>query len=404
MKKIELDIIFDLVVCFLVFSLSISQALPNIFLALATLIIFFRKKKKNKIPKAYLIILILFFLFTVTKALIYNSFLQNIEEYKHLLVLIISSVLIFKVKDIYLIVRGYVYGIVSIVLFTYGKIVVFYLKHNNLPFDNSSEIHNLLSIHRPYLGFMCFSAIVLIFFLINNVDSISIKKRIHFILGILIFSFLYLIVARLSLILAIGYIICRIILTLRLSKTKIISSFFFVTLLALFFLLSNNNFKKRFHVQGSISQTVDTFIDYEPRFVIWHCSLNQFKQKDFSFLLGYNNRAQIIENLISCYQESIQKKSKREYYLKSKFNTHNQLIDIFLDGGLISLSLFLLLIFIACYSLKNNFDIFFLIGGLLLFLFIENLFHRQLGVFLFGILVPLLFRISNIKKNKIYTK
>ena len=402
MKKIELDVVFDLVICFLVFSVSISTALPNIFLALATLIFFFKNKYKQL--NAYLIILILFSLFTTIKALIFGSFLQNIQEYKNLLILIITSLLIFKVKDIYLIVRSYVYGIALIVLFTYGKIVVFYLKHNNLPFDNSSEIHNLLSIHRPYLGFMCFSAIVLIFFLINNVDSISIKKRIHFILGIVIFSFLYLIVARLSLILAIVYIICRIILTLRLSKIKIISSFLFVTFLALFFLLSNNNFKKRFYVQSSINQTIDTFIDYEPRFVIWNCSLNQIKQKDFSFLLGYKNRAQIIENLISCYQESIQKKSKREYYLKSKFNTHNQLIDIFLDGGLISLSLFLLLIFVSCYSLKNNFDIFFLIGGLLLFLFIENLFHRQLGVFLFGFLPPILFIVSNFDKNKIYRK
>ena len=98
-------------------------------------------------------------------------------------------------------------------------------------------------------------------------------------------------------------------------------------------------------------------------------------------------------NLNDCYNSSISNVSKKEYYSITKFNSHNQFFDIFLDGGVVGTFLFLILFIFSMYSFRNNFDAIFILFSFLLFLVFENIFQRQIGTYLFGIFIPLFHKI-----------
>jgi hypothetical protein len=164
----------------------------------------------------------------------------------------------------------------------------------------------------------------------------------------------------------------------------------------------NKNIKNRFHIKDSYTETIKVLKNQEPRFIIWECSLSQIYDVNFNFLTGYNDRGSIEKKLIACYDSIIENTSKRDYYLKTRFNTHNQFFDILLDGGIIGLGLFLLILFLPLFYFRNNFEAVFFLVGLVIFLGIENLFFRQLGAYLFGIFIPLLYHIITCsKKNEI---
>ena len=396
----KIDYFFDITFALLLFSLSISVAIPNIILGIISLLFIFKKRGKL-FSNNYINLLILFVTYLFIKALFLNSFINNILIYKHLITILISSILIFHVKNIILVIKGYVYGVFLGVLISFGKIFNFYLEYKYFPFGNTSDVENLTLIHRPYLGFMCFIAIVLISFLIAKLEDKN-KKLGYLLLTIIFIVFLFTIVARLALFLSLIFITIKISHYFKLSKIKLLITLCSLTIIISSIFLFNKNIKNRFHIKDSYTETIKVLKNQEPRFVIWKCSLNQIYDINFNFFTGYSDRSIIEEKLTSCYGETIENISKRDYYLKTRFNTHNQFFDIFLDGGIIGLGLFLLLFFPPLFYFRNNFEAVFIVLGLITFLVLENLFFRQLGAYLFGILIPLFYHIIMYsKKNEI---
>ncbi len=396
----KIDYFFDITFALLLFSLSISVAIPNIILGFLFLLFVF-KKKENRLSNTYITLLVLFISYLFIKALLLNSFINNILIYKHLITIFVSSILIFHIKNIMVAIKGYIFGVFLGVLISFGKIFNFYLEYNYFPFGNSSDVENLLLIHRPYFGFMCFIAIVLIPFILSKLESTN-KKLGYLLLTIIFIFFLFTIVARLALILSLIFIAIKIFKYFKLSTIKLLISFCLLTIITSSIFLLNMNIKNRFHIKDSYKETIKVLKNQEPRFVIWECSISQIYDVNFNSLTGYNDRGSIEKKLIACYDSTIENTSKRDYYLKTRFNTHNQFFDILLDLGVIGLGLFLLLLFSPFFYFRNNFEAVFFLFGLVLFLGIENLFFRQLGAYLFGIFIPLFYHITTCsKKNEI---
>jgi O-antigen ligase len=393
----RIDHLFDIVFSILLLSLSISMAVPNILLGVLFLL-FLLKKKKKIFSVLYIKLLGLFVLFIFTKAIFFESFIDNIYLYKHLVVILLLSLLVFNTKNIYSLIKAYVLGVFIGVIISVVNIFNFYLDNNFFPFGNTSQVLDLLLIHRPYFGFMCFVAIVLIYILINKAKSKK-EKKVFLILGIIILGFLFTIVARLSLLLALSYIILRVIMRFKLSKTKLIFAMSLCIFVLAGIFLVNKNIKNRFYIKDSYKETVKVLKNQEPRFVIWNCSLKQLKESEFNIFIGHKNRSEIQDNLTACYNLDIDNVSKRNYYLKTNFNTHNQFVDIFLDGGLIGFVLFTVILLLCCYFFRNNFDAIFILFGMSFFLLVENLFHRQLGVYLFGTFIPLFYKMITVQKE-----
>tara|TARA_B110000238_G_C16136603_1_gene444023 strand:- start:3183 stop:4403 length:1221 start_codon:yes stop_codon:yes gene_type:complete len=398
MRIKRIDHLFDTVFSILLFSLSISMAVPNILLGILLLLFIF-KKKQVTVSKTYVKLLLLFVLYLLFKAVVFNNLIENIQHYKFLIILLILSYLIFNIRDITIVLKGYIFGVFFGVLISVYKIIFYFLEHKILPFGNTSEVQKLILIHRPYFGFMCFLAIVLIDFLLFKIE-IKYKKVAYLFMAILIAIFLYTIVARLSLCLLCVHIIIRVLIYLRLNKTKLIITLLvlLITLIGVFNL--NENIKNRFHIKNSYTETLKVLKNQEPRFVIWECALNQIKKENFNVLFGYKNRRMIQENLNDCYDKKIENVSKKKYYLKTKFNSHNQFIDIFLDGGIVGLCLFLLIFIFSFFIFRGELYALYFLFSILLFLLFEDLFHRQLGVYLFGVFMPLFYKIIILKKNE----
>ena len=396
MRMKRVDHLFDIVFSILLLSLSISMAIPNILLGVLFLLFFFKQKKIFSV--FYVKLLGLFVLFIFTKAIFFQSFINNIYLYKHIAVLLLLSLLVFNIKNINSVIKGYVLGVFLGIIITAINIFNFYLDHNFLPFGNTSQVQDLLLIHRPYFGFMCFISIVLIYGLAKKIKSKK-KRKVYLILGIIILGFLFTIVARLSLLLALAYILIRVIMGFKLSKTKLFFSLSLCIFIVFGLFTINKNIKNRFYIKDSYKETIKVLKNQEPRFVIWNCSLKQLTKSDFNIFVGYKNRNEIQENLTTCYNLDIDNVSKRNYYLRTNFNTHNQFVDIFLDGGLIGFMLFMVILLFCCYFFINNFDGIFILFGMSVFLLVENLFHRQLGVYLFGVFVPLFYKMITVQKE-----
>ena len=387
----RIDNIFDIVFSILLFSLSISIAIPNLVLAVLFFVFLF-KRDKIKVVKWYTKLLFIVVIYIFLKALFFNALVENFSIYKHFLVVLVLSFLIYNIKNIATVIKGSIFGVFLGVMVALFKISNFYFIHKLLPFGNTVEVQDLLLIHRPYFGFMCLITIVLIDVLLPKIKSKK-EKIFYVIIGFIIAVFMYIIVARLSLFLLIIYLIIKTINYLKLSLVKSVLGFLTIFILMFGAFSLNKNIKNRLHIEASYSETIKVLKNQEPRFVIWDCFFSQINNKNFNVYFGYNNRKSIQEELNGCYKERIDNVSKRDYYVDTEFNTHNQFFDIFLEGGILGLSLFLALFMFLVYSFRENFNASFILLSFILFFIFENLFHRQLGAYLFGIFIPLFHKI-----------
>lgn len=391
----KIDKSFDIVFAILLFMLPISVAIPNICLGIL-IILFVFKKRKLVFDDVYIRLLLLFVLFFILKAIFNQVFLDNIDHYKHILTVMILSVLSLNIGDKLLVKRAYLIGIIAVVLYSFFKIGVYYFQYNTLPLGNSQEAKEMLLIHRPYFGFMCFLGIVVASDLMKK-RMVTIEKYVYVSLIFILFLFAYLIVARLSILLILMFLLFKFI-----SSAKKKTALIFLLFVGSFFmaLTFNSNFQKRLHIQSSLEETKKVFSNQEPRVVIWNCVFQDvIPRKEFNLFLGYKNPKNIQISLNDCYESKIENISKRKYYLATEFNTHNQFLDFLLQGGIMGLILFIVLFSYAIYTLRNNPIGILIVVSFFLFCFFENILHRQLGAYLFGIFIPLYFAKTILKEE-----
>lgn len=367
---------YDYALAIMVFFLPLSMAIPNIMLIIATLLFLTFRKIENK---KLIILSSLMVGYVIFKAIIFSYFTENLHYYKNYLLFFLLIVLFSSKYNKKLIKIAFVSGTLTATLISLFNIIVFYIKNNNIPLGNSKAVFDLLLIHRPYLGIMCFISIVML-----SSFKLTNKKTSYFAILLLSF-FLFLIVARLAILLLILFSIYKFFNTPNSKKKYILLIPVFIIAI---FITSTKSIKERFFVEENSTNTIAKIIDYEPRFVIWKCLLNNNFFNNNNLFFGYKNINEIPKRLKLCYGETIQKKSKREYYLDVNFNTHNQFLHFFYLGGVILLLLFFIIIF---YCLRSSITVEYkiIILSLLLFLLVENLFERQYGVYLLGVLLPL---------------
>jgi O-antigen ligase len=104
-------------------------------------------------------------------------------------------------------------------------------------------------------------------------------------------------------------------------------------------------------------------------------------------LFGYGSFKTTKEKLLNCYSESIDEVTKKKWFLKAQYNTHNQFFDFLLAVGILGVILFLIPILLLIYKSRSNRINMSLIIAFLMVCFVENCFHRQLGVYLFGLVL-----------------
>lgn len=386
---------YSLLACVIV--LPFSNALVNIFFALFILLsgIYFFKNKSEYKQDISSILFILLLIYTAINATLQGSLEANIKFWRFFPLLILGFLLTSKTNIIaYNSFKNS--SIITCILFIFYTLyngLKFYINNQYLPLGNGEEINQILILHRPYLGFLIVLNIIFVF---DNIIKGYHKKINYFILLCLI-AYLILISARLSvltvLILASLYLVFYSGFAL---KKKIIFSTSFLCLIITLTLL-NPYFKERTK-QDSIEQ----FIDYEPRFVIWKSVGDILQNEDYNSIFGYGNQKLVEEYLVINYEEIlIDKSSKKEYYLNEKFNTHSQFLDYIMFGGIIGCLLFTIYFIILLIKNKANFINTAIIISFICFFLVENLFQRQLGVYLFIFYISIFLNIKTTDKNNL---
>lgn len=379
---------YDIIVFSLLFTLSFSKALPTIFLGILIPFFFIKIFKKQFLfptGKGYYIFSFLF-LYLIIKSLFNTTISDDISLYSRYLIVIVIPFLFIPVSK-NTIKLGVIISVFTAVLIAVFHIIVYYLSFKSLPLSNGSQVNELLVIERPYFGFVCLIASIICLNLANEFPKY--KKGLYF-LSLFFIVFIFFIAARLSLITVVGLLFVYFSFYSGFSLFKKMLILVVSLGLIILVLLSYKNLSNRFY----ISENIEIIKDYEPRFVIWKCASEIQNEDNFNTFFGGKSNLWIQDQLNQCYFDSIEKETKRDWFLKSQFNTHNQFIGFFLAGGVIGFLLFLLFL-VSLFKASNNFYMLSIVLSISLFFIMENVLHRQFGCYLTAIIISLL-----LKKDK----
>tara|TARA_B100000035_G_scaffold207244_1_gene177279 strand:- start:82 stop:1005 length:924 start_codon:yes stop_codon:yes gene_type:complete len=292
-------------------------------------------------------------------------------------------------------IYGFILGVFISSLITGINIINYYLNSFELLISKSS-VEDLFITQRLYLGFFTVISVILLL----NIYQTSINKvqKHSSLLLIIYFLFvLFLISSRSALI-----ILAVVFLTTTFYQLSSLKSLLLIIVAGLIFstiIFTNKNLSSRFlYSEDSIrSSFVDKIKTHEPRYDIWKFSFQVFKEeKPYFFGIGTFKTQEL---LASKYQLMPIEKRKN-WFIERNFNTHNQYIDIIISYGIIGLLIFLVFVKeIVKFSLKNIHSLN-LVISLFLFLIVENIFHRQLGSFIFALTLVLALFLIKSKNEK----
>ncbi len=376
---------------FFVFLITLfkGSAINNISYVLILIITFLtseRKSFKIKPPKSFkTVILLITICYLIFDLSVLGSFQENTKLLARYLVLFTAPLLFLNAnsesfKKIYLMAYTVFFCL------TIYSIVTNYVTYNAFNFYKfGGNAKDYMFIERLYFGFMSVLASIFI------IDRFKVKIALKYSLLISVLLVIFLIASRFAFFVIFLLLFNQIRKDFKnnISFVKIGVGILFISVLFLLG-LRNEGFKKRLFLN---SNSVENFIlnikINEPRHAIWKSSLTLVKQNDFDKLTGFRSITELRILLVESYKKNVYIKSKRDWFVQKKFNTHNQYLFVFLLNG--GLGLMLLLISLGLLYFYNNLELAKSISFLvILFFLIENPFNRQIGTYLVTICVALI--------------
>ena len=363
----------------LMFFLPLSLLMGNIFLAILFLSILVKKRQKG-LDKTVIIALGVFFTFTLVNGLIATSYSIEQSSYIKILPILLLPFCIatldkstringflFLFFGILIIQVNSIIGIVDYYYFTEGK---------KYALKNYSKVNEILKYERPYLGYFSVLNIIISYLFFKRHK----KTKLAIIIALFSITLIILISARLSIISTI--IIGLMIVFVELNKTKRIIALSGIVVLLLTFFSTNSSLKQRF-----------LKINNDARVVIWKGAINTFIETD-KMIFGSGSQVKTRSKLLEHYKksENFDSLDEKKRFITKNYNTHNQYLNELLRGGFLGLLIFLLPQVLILYSnLKNQENIFgvLLVVSILCFCLVENILDRQIGVYLYAIILSL---------------
>jgi len=385
-------------ICLSIPYMTYAKAFVNIsMIGLFVILIVLCEKHKilEIIQHRYFKVFLIFISFIILFTLFNSSFLVDFSETRKIAQIILLIILFSFVNDKRFLIYGFVSG-VFISSFLSGLNIINYYSNSFEFLMSKSSVEDLFVTQRLYLGyFVVISAILLIYIYQTSINKT--KKFLSLFLISYFLFILFLISSRSALLIAFIVIVTTIIYHLK----PLYSVLLFVVSVLIFstIIFTNKNLSSRFlYSEDSASTSFFEKIKiHEPRYDIWKFSTQIFKkEKPYFFGIGTFKTQEL---LVSKYQ-SMPIEKRKNWFIERNFNTHNQFIDIILSYGIFGFLIFLVFLKeIIKLSYKNIYSLN-LVISLILFLLVENVFHRQLGSFIFALTLVLAFSIINLKNEK----
>lgn len=385
-------------ICISIPFMTYAKAFVNICMICLFLIMvvsFNKDKVINIVNQKFFKALTIFLIFIVIYSLFNGSFFEDFAESRKIAQIILLLILFSFVNDKRFLIYGFVTGVLVSSLITDLNILTYYLNSSDLLISKSS-VEDLFTTQRLYLGFFVVISIVLLSFLFQT--SNRNKQKFFYVLLILFFIFsLFLISSRSAILIAFLVLL----ITIIYNSKSVFTIGVLLASLVIFstIIITNKNLSNRFlYSQDSVRTSfIEKIKTHEPRYDIWKFSLQIFDEQNLGFFgLGtYKTQELLIEKY-----KLMPIDKRKNWFIERNFNTHNQYIDIILSFGFLGLILFA--VFIREILLKTYKNVYSLnlILSLILFLVIENLFHRQLGTFILALTIVIAVHIINSQNEK----
>lgn len=388
------DFVFGLLCFFSVFGSSLVNGLLAFLVILYS--VSFNKNSKQQLfslIKSPFIFLLIFLIYIYFEGLIVGVLHEKRFQLLYLipLLLILGS----KVKSIFRVGIFFVSANLVLILIGLFRITNAYFNHANFNLKEGELVNDLMLLERPYLGFVCVLSVVISMYLMRNAT----KFKMLYLLCVVIFSsYIVFISARLALISLIVILI-----TYFIGYSKLNWKFKGLSFLLIFFSFLAFNFinptlADRFLIFSNIDFQTEQIKDYEPRVIIWQCASEIIRKGDYNLLFGMVSTEELSDKLVACYQTDEGNLVRRQFFVESKFNTHNQYLDLFITTGFFGV--FILAVF-GIGLIYKNYKNFFVVGFALalgMFLLTENGLYRQMGVYLISIVFVFVHHFKNLNR------
>ena len=174
------------------------------------------------------------------------------------------------------------------------------------------------------------------------------------------------------------------------KRKNIIKTLFVLLGVVFLMLISNSSLIDRFSQVGN-----------DARIVTWKGASNIFLNNS-NYVFGSGSEQSTRDNLLEHYKNynGFISDAEKNRFITKNYNTHNQYINELLRGGVIGLLLLIIPQIILLYTnlKKNNtLSLMFLIA-IISFCLVENILDRQVGVYLYALLLSLTNITLKIKK------
>ena len=385
-------------VCVSIPFMTYAKAFVNVTMIclLGILILGFKKDKIiGLLNQRYVKIFFVFLIFVFLFSLFNQSFFNDLSETRKIAQTLLLLILFSQVKNKEVLIYSFIAGTFISIFITDINIINYYL--NSFEFlISGGAVKDLFITQRLYLGFFIVISMILLLERYGKTSNRKVKY-IYLLLFVFFVISLFLIASRSAIAIAFLTLTTSIIYNIK-NKYRI-GFLLTMSIVFLAIIFNSKTLSKRFlYSDDSIRPSfIEKIKTHEPRYDIWKFSTQIFKEeKPYVFGIG-TFRTQ--ELLVSKYQLMPIEKRKN-WFMERNFNTHNQYLDIVISFGLIGLFVFLFLlkeIIVLCY--KNIYSAN-LILSLVLFLLIENVFHRQLGSFIFALTLAIAVFIINSENEK----
>ncbi len=389
---------FAALICLLIPFMTYAKASVNILMIALLFLLIFIPKKNNIIKifkEAYIKTFCLFLLFVLFFSTLNNSLFDDFSETRKIAQTILLIFLFFLVKRKSLLITAFILGIliaslptvINIICFNYFEIFLW-----------GESINDSYITQRLYLGFFVVLALILSLYRYFNVFFKRSKNK-YMLLILYYILALFLIASRSAIIIAFLILVTSII-----YNTKGAYRVLFLISIPVIFItiiLNSDSLSKRFfHSKDSVTTSIiENIQTHEPRYDIWKFSVQIFDEKrPYLFGIGTYQTQRLLNKKYEGM--SREKDKRRQWFIESNFNTHNQYIDLILSYGFLGFLVFIIFLKQIISKVYKNIHSLNLILAIIVFLFVENIFHRQLGSFIFALSIVFAVHLININNEK----
>ncbi|NND62129.1 MAG: hypothetical protein HKN48_02925 [Flavobacteriaceae bacterium] len=373
--------------CFVIPLDKYATAVPNIVLIalLATFPFAVKKEDFQKLMKKE----VLFFAGLVAvlflNSLLFHDFMKDVTILKKVGSALLLLVLFIPLEKTENLKKTLIISVLLCIVICLFNLYGYYVSEGAFNFSSGSVINDVLIIDRLYLGFLCVLSIVASIALIGN--RYNEYNKWYFANIVFCVGFVLLISSRIAVLLLLLLFLLKIFYT----KGKKEYILFFIGVIALVFaaFLVNKNLNDRFFYAHSTQKDeksyIELFMQWEPRAVIWECNYKIITEGDFTvFGSGFYNTK---DKLVNCYEEVIDKEPRKAYFVRERFNPHNQYVDFLLSSGILPMLLYIVVYGMMFMRNRRSYYKTALLISVAAFAFIESHFHRQMGAYIFAIIL-----------------